>query len=545
MNQTVTVNISGLVFYIEVGAYEQLNNYLETIKHYFRNEEGKEEIIADIEARIAELFKEELSEGKEVVTQAHVDKVIAIMGEPEAYIDEEADAEEPKQEKGKKKFTSKKLYRDEDDNVLGGVCSGIAHYFGIDRIWFRIAFLIAFFGYGSGLLLYLILWIIIPAAKTTAEKLEMKGEPINVDSIGNAIKSEFNSFKKKVNHKEVEGFGERILQFLYQIGDFLVKLITFLLHFIIKMIAVVLMLASALLLISLLFVFLGFMDAPSNIRIQNVRLDESWLSSYADVIFSSPTLYTLGIIGIALVVLIPLFGIFYGSIKTLFNFSGNNKAVGLSAVSLWAIGVILIFISATTTISEFSSKQSFAKTETLTELPSDTLVLEKWRQNSGILFDENDFYLLNDSLFVNDLTVDIISGKSDVIELYFNYSARGSNRRDAAERAQNIQLNYKVEGNKLQIQEFIAAAADDKYRKQSLKLSIALPEGKSIYLSPDAEELIYDIKNVSNTYDGKMLGHHWQMTTKGLTCTDCEWLEKENQEETSKEKDDEENSFEI
>jgi phage shock protein PspC (stress-responsive transcriptional regulator) len=541
MNQTVTVNISGLVFYIEVGAYEQLNNYLETIKHYFRNEAGKDEIIADIETRIAELFKEELNEGKEVVTQAHVDKVIAIMGEPEAYIDEDADTEEPKQE-SKRKYSGKKLYRDEDDNVLGGVCSGIAHYFGVDRIWFRIAFLIAFFGYGTGLLLYLILWIIIPAAKTTAEKLEMKGEPINVDSIGNAIKSEFNSFKKKVNNKKVEGAGQRILQFFYQIADFLVKLITFLLRFIVKAIAVILMLASSLAVIALLFIFIG---GSSNIRIHNTQLNESWLSSYADVIFSSPTFYVLGVIGIALVVLIPLVGIFYGSIKTLFNFSSNNKAIGLSAVSLWAIGVVLIFISGATTVSEFATKQSFAKTEPLTELTSDTLVLEEWRKSSGVLFDDNDFYVLNDSLYVNDLTVDVVSSKSDEIELYFNYSARGSSRKEATERAQNIQLKYKVEDNKLQIQEFISSALANKYRKQSLKLSIALPEGKSIYLDPSAEEIIYDIKNVSNTYDGKMLGHHWLMTSKGLKCIDCEWLENEKQEERTKETEDEKDSFEI
>ena len=123
MNQTVTVNISGLVFYIEVNAYDQLKQYLDTIKLYFSNEEGQEEIIADIEARIAELLKEKLSDGQEVVTQAHVEQVIEVMGEPEAYIDEDAQPEEPKQ-KTKEKFASKKLFRDEDDNVLGGVCAG-------------------------------------------------------------------------------------------------------------------------------------------------------------------------------------------------------------------------------------------------------------------------------------------------------------------------------------------------------------------------------------------------------------------------------------
>lgn len=545
MNQTVTVNISGLVFNIEVGAYDQLNNYLETIKHYFSKDEGREEIIADIESRIAELLKELVEEGKEVVTQSHVDQVIAIMGEPEAYIDEDSATEAPKQE-SKTHYANKKLYRDEEDNVLGGVCSGIAHYFGVDRIWFRIAFLVAFLGYGSGLLLYLILWIIIPAAKTTAEKLEMKGEPINVDSIGNAIKSEFNSFKKKVNHEKASNFGQRLVQFIYQIANFLIRVITFLLHFIVKAIAVVLMLASAILLISLLFIFTGFMGAPSNsIRIQNVQLDESLLSSYADVIFSSPTFYTLGIIGIALVLFIPVLGIFFGSLKALFNFSTNNKAIGLSAVSLWAIGVILIFVSATTTVSEFSSKQAYAQTEKLNPLPSDTLILEKWTKSNGILWENNDFYVQNDSLYMNDMTIDVIKSQSDAIELHYNFSARGSNRKEAAERAQNIQLTYKQSGNKLIVQEFIAVPVSDKYRKQNLKLSIGIPEGKSIYLDQSASSIIYDIKNVSNTYDGKMLGHHWLMTTEGLECTDCKWLKEEKETTQPNPSEDEKDSFEI
>jgi len=541
MNQTVTVNISGLVFYIEVNAYDQLKKYLDTIKLYFSNEEGQEEIIADIEARIAELLKEKLSDGQEVVTQAHVVQVIEVMGEPEAYIDEDAQPEEPRQ-KTKEKFASKKLFRDEDDNVLGGVCAGAGHYFGIDKIWFRIAFLVAFFGYGAGLLLYLILWIIIPSAKTTAEKLEMKGEPINVDSIGNAIKSEFNSFKKKVNTNEVENIGQRIVQFFYQIFNFIIKLITFLLRFIVKAISVILMLASAILIISLITLFFG---GSTNIRIHDIQLDEIWLSSYADVIFSSPILYTVGVIGISLVVLIPVLGIFYGSIKLLFNFSANNKAIGLSAVSLLVIGVILIFISATTTVSEFSSKQSFVKAESLSSITSDTLVLSQWEKNNGILFEDHQFYVQNDSLYINDLIVDVVESKSDQIELYYNFSARGSNRKEAAERAQKVDLQYKVVDNQLFIKEFIVTSVDEKYRNQQLKLSIGLPIGKSIYLNKNAEQLIYDIKNVSNTYDGKMLNHHWKMTDKGLTCTDCKWLEKENQLNNTKNTEDEEDSFEI
>tara|TARA_R110002073_G_scaffold27404_5_gene88466 strand:- start:906 stop:1496 length:591 start_codon:yes stop_codon:yes gene_type:complete len=194
MNKTVTANISGIVFHIEVDAYEKLNNYLNTIKSYFKSAEGADEIMADIEARIAELLK---AGPAEVVNMNDVNHIIETMGEPEQYIDEDAEPSASGKEKSKAGFMSKRLFRDPDDNVIGGVCSGLGYYFGIDRIWFRVAFLIALFGFGTGIFVYLILWIIIPIPKTTAEKLEMKGEPVNIENIGNTIKEEFESLKKK------------------------------------------------------------------------------------------------------------------------------------------------------------------------------------------------------------------------------------------------------------------------------------------------------------------------------------------------------------
>ena len=202
MNKTVTANISGIVFHIESEAYEKLHKYLNTIRNYFHDSDGKDEIMADIESRIAELFRESLTNGKEVVTMAEVNRVVEIMGEPEQYMDESSSEnfnyQESYSEGSTQTFRSKKLYRDPDDKILGGVCSGLGHYFGVDRIWIRALFVIAVIaGFGFGIIIYLILWGIIPKAMSTSEKLEMKGEPINVENIGNSIKDEFTSFKKK------------------------------------------------------------------------------------------------------------------------------------------------------------------------------------------------------------------------------------------------------------------------------------------------------------------------------------------------------------
>ncbi len=188
MNKTVTVNISGFVFYIEEEAYTILSTYLNRIKSIFQSDEGADEIVNDVEARIAELFRDKLSDNKEVVTVTDVEEVIQVMGKPEDFQDESGFEQERTSSSNESAYTSfnnerRKIYRDPDDKVLGGVCSGFGHYLGIDPIILRIVLILLFFFAGTGFLLYLILWIVIPKAETTAEKLRMHGEKINVENI--------------------------------------------------------------------------------------------------------------------------------------------------------------------------------------------------------------------------------------------------------------------------------------------------------------------------------------------------------------------------
>lgn len=519
MNKTVTANISGIIFHIETEAYEKLNRYLRTIESYFDQSDGKDEIMADIESRIAELFK---TMEVDVINMKSVDEVIEVMGQPEQYMEAEDDSDNSKSET-ENHYKSKKLFRDPDDNLIGGVCAGLEHYFGLDKIWFRAAFLIAFFaGFGSGVIIYLILWIIVPAPKTTAEKLEMKGEPVNVDSIGNTIKNEFNSFKKKVNKEDAKKYGKKAENTLYRVFDFLIKLIVFIVKFAIKLVAALLVIAALIALFSLIGLFFG---GSFMVNIFNYRIDQHWVSDYADIIFSSELVYYLGYIGLGLFILIPLLGIIYGGLKMIFKLPNSNKAIGLTAVSLWIIGIILTFFSAATTVSQFATKQEYGENISLPELTSDTITVEHIKpDNSGMIFTDEDLFIKNDSLYLQDFDIDIVKSNSNQIELYVRKSARGNDRKEAGKRAKNVQFNYHIKDQSLQFSHLIAIPIEDKYRKQKIELSIGLPQGKTIYLENSSKSFIYDIKNLSNTYDGDMIGHHWLMTSKGLKCVDCEWL---------------------
>jgi len=188
MNKTISINIGGLFFQIDEEAYKLLENYLDSLKKHFENTEGKEEILQDIESRIAEIFQVKIEKGASLITPADVEDAIKILGKPDD-IDSSGENQEAKKEKSS--GFKKRLYRDEDNKVLGGVCSGLGHYFNVDPVWFRIGFIFALFVFGSSALIYLILWIIIPQATTTEEKLNMKGEPMTISEIQENIKSEF------------------------------------------------------------------------------------------------------------------------------------------------------------------------------------------------------------------------------------------------------------------------------------------------------------------------------------------------------------------
>ena len=201
MNKIFNINLGGYPFTIDEDAYKKLNEYISTIEHHFARSEGCEDIIADIESRMAELFNEQLK-GQPIVGVREVETAIKIMGTPEEFGAESYIEEEPVRQKSKKASykVGRRLFRDGDEKVVGGVCSGLAAYFGVsDPVWVRVfAVLLFFFSGGSIFLLYLILWAIVPEAKTSGDKLSMRGEPINVSNIAKTVEEELDTFSDEL-----------------------------------------------------------------------------------------------------------------------------------------------------------------------------------------------------------------------------------------------------------------------------------------------------------------------------------------------------------
>ena len=228
MKKTYNINLGGIVFHIDDDAYELLDKYLSNLRIHFSKEEGAEEIVHDMELRISELFNERLNERKQVITLTDVEEIIGQMGKPEEMTDDTTQ-DDPIYNKEEK--APKRLFRDPDNKVIGGVCSGIASYFGWDTTILRILLIILSLPIiGDGMfvvkgifLFYIIAWIIIPEAKTATEKLSMKGMKVNVENIGKTVTDGFEKVNDHLQSEKTKSFLQKLGEGIVSVFGFLIK----------------------------------------------------------------------------------------------------------------------------------------------------------------------------------------------------------------------------------------------------------------------------------------------------------------------------------
>ncbi len=193
MKITVSINLGGYSFNIDEDAYAELKRYLKNLELHFAGEESSSEILSDIESRMSELFRAKLTTYKQVIDIEDVHQIIKVLGTPE-------DISESEGPSNRDKFSSPgyhRMYRDTDHRVIGGVCAGMAAYWNLELWLVRLIFFILAL-MGVGILIYLILYIVLPEAKTTAEKIEMKGNPVNIHNIKDSVKKEFETVRKNM-----------------------------------------------------------------------------------------------------------------------------------------------------------------------------------------------------------------------------------------------------------------------------------------------------------------------------------------------------------
>ncbi len=574
MKQVININFHGQVVPIEVTAFELLKNYTESLSRYFANEEGKEEIINDIESRIGELFQERLKKGSTCITDDDVNAIIKSMGSPEELeaVDEIgfSNSSSGKQSKGPDQFqsgNSNYLFRNENDKIIGGVCGGLANYFNIDPILVRIIFIVLLVAGGAGLLAYLILWIalpssasteigstrkklfrdpdekiiagvcsgignyfgmsawipralfflpflglvfrwshrdfldfphfisfsfspgalivyiilwlVIPKANSTAEKLEMKGEKVDLHSIKNLVVDEMKDVQQRAEKfgKEARSFAadkgkvvgaeaaNLVKRSSRSLGDIIVMIVKAFAYFIIG--------CFGLALVAALFVFaiLSIGVFP----LKDFLLTEGWQN-----VFAWGTLI--------LFIAVPVIGVITWIIRRLAKMKTNRRLLRFTFISLWVVGwacfiCLLAFVGRDFTTTNDLYEQEIILSNPLVnklELTSQSLANKYSRTQFFKLEPFESFGLEDDTVFVKNIEIKLLQSPTDSFRVTMVKIANGRNRRSADTLANLINYGAVQTDSILLLDKGIAITRKNKFRNQRLIVTVYVPVGKRV-----------------------------------------------------------------
>jgi phage shock protein PspC (stress-responsive transcriptional regulator)/ribosome-associated translation inhibitor RaiA len=491
MIKTFNINLAGQIFNINEDAYEHLSGYFNSLRTFYANEDDKDEIIRDIEARFAELF---LAKGKNyIVTLADTTEVVNMMGNPQEF-DEEAKTENSSSYSSTQHTTTqqaasgKRLYRDYDGGLITGVCAGLSAYFGInDAIWLRLLFIgLTFIGIGSPILIYIILSLIMPKAETAAQKLEMKGEPVTLDNIVKSINVETVNVKSKgIFNQIISFFGAGIMMFfkvLLWIGIAFAIFIGSILVFSLFVAAIV-------------FSVLALFGIPIANSYYFNNASDGWFFGIGGLlVFITPIIFGV----VAIVHLLSK------KVKPL------KKSVVFPLVGLFFFGLLLLNISGFNAKKLVAEKKKINQTFPLNyAYKSDTIQLTINPEIEDEYYDNVNISGLGDLFeFINDhddkffpVEIEIYPSANDSFSVVKEFSANGRDDKDAIKNATSFTHAISQNNNKLVIDPYIQFADSKvKFRNQKLKIKVYVPEGKVIRWDARTEKYM-DVDKLAINWD--------------------------------------------
>jgi len=520
MKKTNTINLGGVIFHIEEDAFKLLQKYLSSIKDHFYESEGQEEIVADIEARIAEIFQEKKVK---IISSDHVKEVIKVMGQPEEYGSETADDDDNENSDGQplKEKVKRRVYRHPTEKIFAGICGGLGIYFNVDPVLFRLGFLVSVLLGGFGLLMYLVLWLVVPKADTTSDKLKMKGEPVTTETIGKAFTSKIENAVKKNGDKNIlKAFFRLLGKTVRFIFDILIKLVRALSFIIKPLLGIVFLCIGLMVTIAFSFILLLF-SGKFGLSHYEFFGPIHTLNTVFDT-YPLPEIFVF--LGVILLVGIPIFQLIYVGLRLLFNMAKQPNYIKGTLATLWILGLISVIVFGLYSISVFSEDARKDQFVELIEVKSDTLSISLlphtdffWDDRDlKIITSEDNNYTLNSSVLL-----DVRRSNDSLFHLHIQKHAMARYYKDAKKYAENINYTFISNEEELLLDQFFIIPSDDPFQHQEIEITLTIPDNKTIYLDETLKYFIDDLNNVTNTHDFKMVKHYWQMREKGLTCVDC------------------------
>jgi phage shock protein PspC (stress-responsive transcriptional regulator) len=536
MNKVFNINLGGQPLTIDEDAYRLLENYLQSLHNHFRASEGYEEIMSDIEARLGELLREGMGKRAIVMIQ-DVKNTVSIMGKPEEFGAEPMDETEKTSEKasettsnaqntegasnsgnaqntGKKPpiQTGKRLFRDEDNKVIGGVCSGLAAYFGVQEVvWVRLTVFFLGMFTGLGFFLYLVLWIIIPKAKTTADRLAMRGEPIDVNSIAKSIETGFDDLSKKVNEfggstEAQKRFGHQVSAFTTSVGEGIGNVLR-------GFGGVAKVIAAIISIIIIASIVISWVAAAVGL---------AWASPVVGYLTDEPWQGTLSVLVGFILVAVPTLELIFLVRRLLFN-RGTHVAVHLIIWTIWTINCGGIAYLAGNFGKNFTHQadkmQSYNMVNTI-----DTFNIAVARNpDNHINFQLGDLHVSEDYLISENVSLFIKPSETGAYELTQQTQSQGRTDDEAKMLLSRINFTPSVTESKLTVPAEFMIPKGLKWRGQVIDMTLKIPVGK-VFRIKEADIDSWNVVHIdhksgrgrSDCYGARV--QTWRMTEKGAEC---------------------------
>ena len=529
MNKTIQINLAGRSLQIDENAFSTLQDYLERVQSSLKDQEGSEEIFQDVEARMAELFEEKLTNGRQVISIDDVTAVIKIMGSPEEY---RIGSDTSDEQEGETIRPKKRIFRDPDNRIIGGVAGGLGAYFGLDPILFRAVFLILLWT-GSGVIAYLILMLVIPRAKTTAQRLQMRGEAVNLSNIERSVSDELKKAGQIIDDQterlRKRGFFDNAGKMARTIADFIGNILQLIAKAILRILSVALIILGGFLLWLLIGIGMAGSFELNGTSFRAVDLLQN--------LFDSPWIYYPAISGLLLCCLFPLL---FGTavlIRRLFKLPRINPLFGRLTLGLSLLGLLLFVISLVSAAQEFRVNGS---TEEVVMLEYDhkqhiEVIAARDPEGKPVEMDmtvngeEIDGWIIGaESHYIRRVVFDVASTRSDAPFVQIEKRSKGRSERNAQLNALEAEYAVYETDSLLELPLYYALHKDRLFRFQGVKATIYLPVGYSIRFGNEFETPLSLVET-----EDDLLQNTWKMTEEGLQCLDCTEQSSEDAHRTS------------
>lgn len=532
MKKTLNINIGNSIIHIEEDAYEILTQYLIAVKQHFGKSADDFEIVTDIENRIAEMFAEILqAQQKQVIQKEDVEVVIGLMGSVSDFADEEQAEQESQghsragSAEQQAQFSERRIYRDTEEAMVAGVCSGLSYYLKIDVSILRIIAVITVLMGGSGLLAYLILWIAIPKAQSRSERMAMKGEAVNLQGFKRNFEEELAQLKGNLQHAN-----EHLRPMVKRSGSFVTEFIAVLDRFfkgtgrkLLQCIAILIMVMSS-------FAILAAIGALAT----SLGLWNTGVNSFFPFTMIAEDEIQYLLLAIFFTVAMPLLALVLFSVRVAFNTSPIPKTLSFGMLIIWLGGLFFTSFIIAKTSTEFKDIAEFTKNYELQSYPEYTLKMDRRMffsksdslryhldtvENAGAVvrsMEEGPFEI------PRNVSLQILRSESGKPELVRNYSAKGRSFDQALTLAKQIRYDFSQQDSLIQLSPELKLTEQAKWRDQEVQLILRLPEGTRLRIEPAVDRYLRNFSlwdcHHESEHGERPAYYEGVITAEGLTC---------------------------